>query len=894
MMNIKVWHTLPEKEVFRLLSTGKQGLSDAEAKKRLERYGSNELKEEKKRTALDIFVSQFKNFLIIVLIIASIVSIVLGEFIDASVILIIVFLNAILGFVQEYKAGKAIEALKKMTSLHAFVLRNGKQEEILSKDVVPGDVIVLEEGRQIPADSRIIESHNLQVDESALTGESVPVSKEEKTIKLEVPIAEMKNILFMGTYCSRGSGLAVVTGTGSNTEMGRIAKQVQTSEKDMSPLQQRLEKLGKVLTAMILLFVTLIFIIGIYKQSADILELFFISVSLAISAIPEALPAVVTLTLAIGMQTMAKNNAIVKRLLAVETLGTTSVICSDKTGTLTRNEMTVSKIFVDNTVIEVSGAGYSPEGSFMSENKKMGLRNIKDLRMILKIGRFCNNAELTQEGMNWKILGDPTEGALVVAAEKAGIPFSKNNFISENPFTSERKAMSVVYKDKGKLYSYVKGSPEAIIENCNFILVNGRVKKMDKKTKNKIEDIAKEMAGEPLRVLGFAYKILKKNRRNYSVDETEKELVFVGIMGMIDPPRTEVIESIAVAHKAGIKTVMITGDHKITAIAIANRIGIMGSGDIAVTGIELDSMPDDELDRIIEKVSVFARVSPEHKVRILEAFKRNNHVAAMTGDGVNDAPAIKKADIGVSMGIKGTDVTKESSDMILQDDNYATIVKAVRSGREIYDNIRKFLKFMLSMNFTELFLVAIVALAGFPIPLLPLQILWINLATDALPALALAVDTPDRDIMLRQPRKKKESVFSGGLLYFIIAAAVVGTFAEIFLYFNALPHGIDYARTMIFTLAVMYQMIFVFNCRSETRSVFGINPFSNLKLVGAVMLTVVLQFAVIYTPFMQALFHTVPLGVMDWTLIILLSLTGLAVSPLFFKKPEKNGTSAST
>ncbi|MDD5182068.1 MAG: cation-translocating P-type ATPase [Candidatus Nanoarchaeia archaeon] len=889
-MEENVWHALSEKELFVLLRTGKSGLSSEEAEKRIERYGYNELKEEKKTTPLELFINQFKSFLIIVLIVAAIISLVLGEILDATAIIAIVFLNAVLGFVQEYRANKALEALKKMTSPHAVVVREGHKKEILSKELVPGDVIFLEEGRQIPADSRLIEANSIQTDESSLTGESVPVDKDANTLQKEVPIAEMKNTVFMGTYCSRGSGLAVVTSTGTETEMGRIAKVVQTSEKDMSPLQQKLERMGKTLTVIILILVTLIFFINFYAHSGGMLELFLISVSLAISAIPEALPAVITLTLAMGMQTMAKNKAIVKRLLAVETLGATSVICSDKTGTLTRNEMTASEIFAGNKMYSVTGTGYAPDGEFFLGNRKITPKRIKELELVLRIGRFCNNSSLVKEKKEWTVTGDPTEGALVVAAEKAGLPFSKSNFVSENPFTSERKAMSVVYKHQGKFISYVKGSPELIVENSTKVALNGRIKKLTKEMKSKLLAESHKMAGEPLRVLGFSYKMLGTKKKSYSVADTEKDMIFAGFVGMIDPPRTEIITSIKDAQDAGIKTVMITGDHKVTAIAIARTIGILRGNEIAVTGLELDSMSDEELDGIIENVSVFARISPEHKVRILEAFKSRGHVVAVTGDGVNDAPAIKKADIGVAMGIKGTDVTKEASDMVLQDDNYGTIVKAVKSGREIYDNIRKFIKFMLSTNFKELFLVGVVALAGLPLPFIPLQILWINLVTDSLPALALAVDTPEPNIMERKPRKKTEGIFSGSILPFIIVAGVIGTLTSIWLFVHSLPHGIDYARTMVFTLAVFFELIFVFNCRSEHRSVFRINPFSNMKLVAAVVFTLMLQVFVIYAPFMQGIFGTVPLNLRDWALIISLSLTGLFISPMFFKKPAEEAT----
>jgi len=891
----ETWHAIPESEVFKILNSSKNGLSSETASDRFREFGPNEFKKEKGVSAIQIFVNQFKSFLILVLIAAVIISFILGEVVDASVILGIVILNALLGFVQEYRANKAMEALVKITAPHAIALRDGKQAEILARELVPGDVIILDEGRKVTADARLFEVQELGVDESELTGESSPVSKDDKVLKQELPIAEMKNMVFMGTNITRGYAKAMVVETGGNTEIGKIAKEVQTLEETESPLHGRLEKLGKDLTISILIIAAIIFFIGLYQHTTSMVELFLISVSLAVAAIPEALPAVVTLTLALGTQTMAKNKALVRRLLAVETLGTTSVICSDKTGTLTRNEMTVTKCFVDNNEISVTGSGYAPEGDFYCDSKQIDPTKDESLKLLATIGMLCNNSHVEKSDGEWSVIGDPTEGALTVLGHKSRLHIDileRKNFVSSVPFSSERKAMSSIYKEKGEFISYVKGAPEKMIEDSNYIHENGQIKKLDTAKRKELEKVAHEMASEPLRVLGFAYKKVPVPGadKQYTLEIAEKDLIFVGFVGMIDPPRIEVKDAIRIAHEAGIRTVMITGDHKITAIAIAKQIGIMREDDIALTGLEIDSLDENELENVIEKATVFARVSPDNKVEILEAFQKKGNVVAMTGDGVNDAPAIKRADIGIAMGIKGTDVAKEASDMILEDDNYSTIIKAVKSGREIYDNIRKFIKFMISMNFSELLLVSITAMAGFPLPLIPLQILWLNLVTDSLPSLALAVDSPDPDVMKRKPRKRSESIFSGGLLHFSITAAAIATGAVMYVFLWSLNFGIDYARTMVFTLMVMYEIIFVFNCRSESKSVFMINPFSNIKLVGTTALVIGLQVMIVQLPFFEPLFHTVPLDLASWGIVILFSLIGLVVSPLFFKKPEKAAT----
>jgi Ca2+-transporting ATPase len=875
-----VWHALNTKEVLKLLNTSLHGLSAEEAKKRLNEYGYNELKKEEKTTPLKIFLHQFKSYLIFILIIATIVSIAIGELADAAVILLILLANAFLGFFQEYKAEKAVDALKKMTSPKAVVIRDGKKIEILSRELVPGDVVFIEAGMQVPADIRLFETYNLKIDESVLTGESLPVAKFSKVLSKDVQISDMKNIAFMGTNVVQGYGKGIVVKTGMETEMGKIAGMVQEEEKETTPLKKRLNELGKQLGIVILVVIAFVFLLNLYLGRGSVVELFMLSVALAISSVPEGLPMVVTLALALGMQAMAKEKAIVRKLMAVETLGAADVICTDKTGTITKNEMTVTDVYVDNKYVEVSGRGYSPVGEFKVDGKNY---KSKSLDMLLKISALCNNASVVKEDKYWKVIGDPTEGALITLAKKGKIEpevlKKKLKFLTELPFSSERKMMSVVYEDDKKM-AYMKGAPERVIPRCDRIMINGKIKKLSKEEKNKLQEISEKMAGKPLRVLAFAFKIIRG--KNYIPKEVETNLIFVGFAGMIDPPREGVKEAIKKCHEAGIRVVMITGDHKTTAVAIAKSVGIMNEGDTCITGEELESMDLKELSNVVERTTVFARVSPSHKVRILEALELHKHTVAMTGDGVNDAPALKRASIGVAMGIKGTDVARQASDMILEDDNFSTIVKAIESGRRIYDNIKKFVRFELSSNFDEIALISFAAIAGLPLPLLPLQLLWVNLVTDTIPATALAVDPPEKDIMKRPPRKKGKFVI--GMLPYLLMVMIVFTFVDIWLFLWGFQFGVERARTLVFTSDVIFQLFLVFNMRAERKPFVSINPFKNKYLVLGVIIAFLLQLGVVYLPPLQAVFGTVALDSFDWLVVFLFGLLGLALSPNLFKK----------
>ncbi len=885
----EAWHTLSEKEIFKLLETTKNGLTSSEAEKRLRKFGPNEIVREKKHTPLQIFLQQFKSFLIIILIIATIVSLAVGEILNATVIFIILMINAFLGFFQEYKAEKAVEALKKMAAPKAIVIRDGIKKDILSTELVPGDVVFLEEGRKVPADVRLIEVHNLKVDESLLTGESLPVLKDTNVLKKEVPISEIKNMAFLGTYVTYGSGIGIVVETGMDTEMGRIAGLVQETREEETPLKKKLDTLGKNLGLIVLVIICLVFLLNFYVHSRSLLELFILAVAMAISAVPEGLPAVVTLTLTLGMQEMAKKNAIVRRLMAVETLGATTVICTDKTGTLTKNEMTIRKIYVDNAFVKVTGSGYEPKGEFLINNKKVNIRKNPSILKLVKIGALCNNASIIKEDGGWRVIGDPTEGALITLSEKAGIKPDRlkkeEKFIVEIPFSSQRKMMSVVYRDR-KTTSYVKGAPERIIANCSHIFENGKVKPLTRAKKKKLNKIAEEMAGEPLRVLALAYKEIPKKEK-YHFKMLETNLVFVGLVGMIDPPREGVKQAMQICNESGVRTIMITGDHKITAVAIAKEIGLMQTGDKVVTGMELEGMSLKELEEIANEVSVYARVLPEHKVKILQALEANGEVVAMTGDGANDAPALKRAHIGVSMGVKGTDVAKEASDMILQDDNFSTIVKAIESGRRIYDNIKKFVRFELAANFSEIAVVSFSAISGMPLPLLPLQILWINLVTDTIPATALAVDPAEKGIMKRPPRKRDENIIMG-MLPFLLTVITVMCFMAIWVFLWGLQFGVQKARTIAFTTIVVFQLFLVFNVRSERKPFLLTNPFENKYLLIGVTASFLLHLAVIYWEPLQVIFGTFPLQLIDWVVVFLFAIVALALSPSMFNR--KNTT----
>lgn len=883
-------HSVEALQVLRSLKSSEKGLTQEEAEKRLLEFGSNELRKERRITALEVFANQFKSFLIVILIFASAISFLLGEVTDGIAISAVLVLNAVLGFVQEYRAEKAIEALKKLAAPRAKVMREGKEAIVQAREVVPGDIILFEVGDCIAADARLIETMNLKIEEAILTGESVPSLKFVEALPTDTSLADRENMAYSGTTATYGRGKGVVVATGMETEFGKIAEHIQEAREEPTPLQLRLKSLGIMLGGFVILVCAMLFAIQLFAGQ-PILESFMMAVAVAVSAVPEGLPAVVTVALALGVRKMSGRNAIVRRLASVETLGSTTVICSDKTGTLTEDEMTVTKAFVNGRVFEITGTGYDPQGGFFNDGKLVDPEEETGLALLLKIGCLCNHASLEESG-NWSVIGDPTEGALLTLAAKAGIwkdeLLKKNPFITEIPFDSLSKRMTTIHELDGRRVAYVKGAPEILLELSSSVYEDGRVGRLSTDDKERILVAVKDMAADALRVLALAYREIPSGIE-ISSEEIERDLVLVGIVGMIDPPKEGVKEAIATCKGAGIRVVMITGDHELTAQAIAEDIGMLGKNGRVITGVELDKMGDEELGREVETIVVYARTSPQHKVRVLEALAKGGHIVAMTGDGVNDAPAVKRADIGISMGIKGTDVTREASDMVLADDNFATIVGAVEEGRGIYDNIRKFIRLLLSTNLDEILLVAGATLLGLPLPMLPIQILWLNIVSDGLPALALSFDPYEKDIMQRKPRSPKEGIFHGMLL-FVLAAAMIAFLVQMLLFIywkNTNFVSLKRIRTMIFTSTVLFELFFVFNCRSEKRSVFRINPFENKGLVLAVALSLLLQLAVIYVPFFQPLFETVSLNASDWLIILAMSSSGLLILPeIFMRRPE--------
>ncbi|MEW6329374.1 MAG: cation-translocating P-type ATPase [Candidatus Micrarchaeota archaeon] len=767
------WHRVSAERALELLRAKKGGLTEREALARLKEHGYNELVERKKESPVSMFLRQFKNFLIIILILAAVVSAFLGEALDSAAIIAIVILNALLGFVQEYRAEKALEALKKMAAPNARVLRDGHETYVPVRMLVPGDIILLEAGDRIPADARILESYSLRADESALTGESVSVGKEDVLLKGDVFIGERKNMVFSGTTITYGRGRALVVETGMGTELGKIAKIIESAPEGQTPLQIRLDALGKQIGVIVLLISGIIFLAGVMRNLPAV-QMFITGVSLAVAAIPEGLPAIVTISLALGLQRMARRNAIVRKLPAVETLGSTAVICSDKTGTLTRNEMTVRRVYT-NKMIRVTGEGYEPKGEFISNKGAIDPSKDEHLKLLLRAGVLCNNARL-EDGRGWRIVGDATEGTLLVLAGKAGMwqDDLKKSYplLAELPFSSERKRMTTIHKFGKKKFAFMKGAPEVVLGLCSRAYENGKEKKLSRADKEKILKLNNEMAADALRVLAFAYRDVS-NVKNITAENVERDLVFVGLVGMIDSPREEAKLAVEKCRSAGIRVIMITGDNKITGAAVAEELGVLKEGMAVLTGDELDAMSDDELERVVGNIAVYARVSPEHKVRIVRALRKKGDIIAMTGDGVNDAPALKMSDIGIAMGITGTDVSKEASDMVLTDDNFATIIAAVEEGRTIYNNIKKSVRYLLSCNVGEVLTMFIATLANLPLPLLPLQILWMNLVTDGFPALALGVDPAPPDVMRRPPRDPKEDVLGRGMLLWIFAVGAI-------------------------------------------------------------------------------------------------------------------------
>ncbi len=871
----------------------RKGLSKDEAGRRLEKYGYNELKEKEKESLWVKIAKQLKDFLVLTLIAASIVSGLVGEISDAIVIIAIVIVNAVLGVVQEGKAEKAMEALQRMSAPNARVLREGHISIIPAKNLVPGDVVLIEAGDSIPADLRLIESVNLKVEEASLTGESVPSEKDAgKTFDTEMPIGDRVNMAYMSTIVTYGRGKGMVVRTGANTEIGRIAEAIQSFEDETTPLQIKLNELGKWLGLACLVICAIVFAIGMIR-GGELLEMFLVSVSLAVAAIPEGLPAVVTIVLALGMKRMVQRNAIVRKLLAVETLGCVTVICSDKTGTLTQNEMTVIRAYTGGTVYKISGQGYNPAGEFTADDSKADPEQEPALKLLLTSGVLCNDSTLEkkdeQEGL-WGIIGDPTEGALVVAGAKAGYDKAAINEelerIEEIPFDSERKMMTTFHRGltEGKIVSFTKGAPDIILNKCTRILHNGKVIELTEDLKQQIAKVNSTFAGEALRVLAFTYREYDRLPEAISSDNIEKDLIFIGLMGMIDPARIEAYEAIKTCKAAGIKPVMITGDHRDTAVAIARDLGLMDESAGVLTGSELDKISDGELYDSVEDTSVYARVSPEHKVRIVETLKKRGHIAAMTGDGVNDAMALKKGDIGVSMGITGTDVAKGTADIILMDDNFATIVSAVEEGRIIYSNIRKFVFFLLSCNIAEILIIFLSILFNMPIPLIPIQLLWLNLVSDSFPALALGTEKGEPDIMSRRPRDTKEPILNKSLTAGIIVLSIAQTISVLMAFRWALSNyrqDLEIARTVAFTTLVVVELVMAYTCRSERYPLLKLGFLTNKALVWATLTSFVLMLAVLYVPFLQPIFKTVPLGLMDWGVIFAVSFIPIVAGEIY-------------
>jgi len=877
-------------------------LTNEEADQRLVEYGPNELKEAKRITALEIFFSQFKDIFVIMLIIATAIAYYV-DFAqnemptDAITIAAIVVLNAVVGFIQEYRSEKAIEAMKKLTAPKARVIRDQKESVLPAREVVPGDVLLLETGDRIAADARLMEVVDLMTDEAVLTGESTPVDKGTGVLEEKIPVGDRKNMIFMATHIIYGRGKALVTSTGMKTEFGKIAELVQALEEEETPLKLKLERFAKKLGILVVIICAGVFALELLNPArpGTVMENFLTAVALAVSAVPEGLPAVVTVTLALGARELAKRNAIIRRLSSAETLGATTIICSDKTGTLTKGEMTVRRIFTNGETIEVTGVGYDSKGEFLLANINTNPKEDRNLGLLLTGATLCANASYDGED----IIGDTTEGALIVAAAKAGLIKQELEKeyprVHEVPFTSERKRMTTVHKSsEEKLLVFMKGAPEIVLGRCTNILRNGEVSRLSEKERSAILKTNEDMANEALRVLGVAFKERtdvkldvfgdKSTEKNIN-ENLERKLVFLGLAGMIDPPRDEAKEANQLCQQAGIKTVMITGDHILTAIAVAKEIGMMQSG-MALTGEELDKMGNEEFEEIVEDVAVYARVSPEHKLRIVGVLRKKGHIVAMTGDGVNDAPALKQADIGVAMGITGTDVTKEAADMVLADDNFATIVSAVEGGRSIYDNIRKFSFFLIRSNFDELFIMGTFALLGLELPLTAGMILWINLMTDGAPAIALSQDPPSEDIMERPPRDPNEGILHGRFAA-ILATFItqfVGTAVLFYIAYYIWHEPLEEARTLAFIQATMQELIVVWNCRSETKNAFRVGFTNNKYLLFAVIFSAAITFTVPYTEplFGFALFETAPLTLLDWALVIPFSLAGFLVLPEVF------------
>ena len=908
------WHSRTVRTVAEALGTDPEtGLAAAEAEARLAQHGLNELAERPRPGFWRLLLDQFNNFIIVILIVSAIVSLLLGEVVEASAIMAIVVLNAVLGVIQESKAEEALAALKKMAAPEALVLRDGHRVTVPARELAPGDVVFLEAGNYVPADLRLIESVNLKIDEASLTGESVPVEKvADVTLPEEAPLGDRINSAFMSTTVTYGRGAGIVVATGMQTQIGLIAEMIQSYEEEPTPLQVRLDQLGRWLGWGSLIICGIVFVEAILQDTdlsivagqglmpylvqtqEKIVELFIVAVSLAIAAVPEGLPAVVTICLAMGMREMVQRHALIRRLPAVETLGSATVICSDKTGTLTQNEMMAVRLYVAELRLDVSGEGYQPQGEFDHYGEPADPRDNSEMMALLSGSLLCSDALLesleSEDGdEQYRIVGDPTEGALVVAAAKAGLwrdeLEKRMPRVAEVPFDSVRKRMSTIHRldephGEGEYIAYVKGAPDVLLPFCDAILEDGVDVELTAGRRQHVENVIRDLGGEGLRVLAVAYRRLARLPDAVSADEIEKDLALIGLVAMIDPARPEVGYAVEQARQAGIRTVMITGDYPDTARAIAQEIGLLRPGGEVITGAELSEISDEQLAERIDDVDVFARVSPQHKVRIVEALKAQDHVVAMTGDGVNDAPALKRASIGVAMGITGTDVSKETADMVLTDDNYASIVSAVEQGRIIYSNIRKFVYYLISCNVAEIMVIFLATLLGSPQPLTAIQLLWLNLLTDGAPALALGLEKGDPDIMEQPPRPVHEPIINRFMLVGIAVQTVAITAVVLIAYYIGRlwdPSNLALARTMAFVTLSASELVRSYTARSERVSVLRLGIFSNKYMQYAVLLSIVLLLSVVYVPFLQLIFDTVSLGVQEWAVIFpLLLVPGIA------------------
>ncbi len=905
------WHARSIEETCRELETDPQrGLTKEEARQRLSRFGFNELAERPRPTFWKMLLDQFNNFLILILIAAALISLVLGEMEEAIAIIAIVLLNAILGVVQERRAEEALAALKKMAAPDAHVLRDGHRVTIPARELVPGDIVFLEAGNYVPADLRLIEAVNLHIDEASLTGESVAVEKRhDGVLPEEASLGDRVNIAFMGTIVTYGRGKGVVTATGMQTQLGQIAELIRAYEEEATPLQRRLDQLGRWLGIGALAICGIVFLETLIRDTdlgllfragpaayfqqylSMVVELFLTAVSLAIAAVPEGLPAVVTICLALGMREMVRRNALIRRLPAVETLGSATAICSDKTGTLTQNRMTVVRLYGGNMEVDVSGEGYQPSGAFSADGRPINPQDHPDLMALLRGGLLCSDAQLEKDGDGYRMVGDPTEGALVVAAAKAGLwreeVEARLPRVGEIPFDSDRKRMATIHRMDGRpmrgpegerpggYILYVKGAPDSVLPRCMHILENGISVPMTPARRAHIENVHRDLGREALRVLAVACRLLPEEAQeliaSQDPDRLEQDLTFIGLVAMRDPARPEVRPAVEKARTAGIRTIMITGDYPDTARSIAHDIRLLRPVGQVVTGAELDRMSDEELRERIERIDVFARVSPQHKVRIVEALKSRGHIVAMTGDGVNDAPALKRADIGVAMGITGTDVTKEVADMVLTDDNYASIVSAIEQGRIIYSNIRKFVYYLLSCNIAEIMTIFLATLLGYLPPLTPIQLLWLNLLTDGAPALALGLEKGDPDIMEQPPRPPKEPIINRPMVQGVTVQTVAITSVVLVAFFLGLRWGDGtetLARTMAFVTLSVSELLRAYTARSERYPLFRLGIFTNPYMQYAVGASVVLLLAAVYVPFLQPVFDTVPLGWREWEVIL--------------------------